>query len=277
MNHKETFRPSIGPTKELDLRVSVATLVRVLFEHPRDGSLMLALERKATLHQNENGGVVEIKSQPFGGAIRILDVNRIHDLIGDFHFDSEHSRTEQDFRILIRSFAWKTVRAFCLQQFNCADGSVFETDPVRELTEEFEDALNVSLKPEQYRYQSVATVVEDHPSPTENIHSANIPTVRIYRVFEASITDVSLIDIMIKNSDGFSNQALCQIALENARSGGKGRAHAILVLQLKPLTSVYLAMSPYERNAPILFGEHRLDQTVTTILGGIAVPKYQRI
>ncbi len=38
-----------GAAGELSLRVSVATLVRVLFEHPRDGEWMLALERKATV------------------------------------------------------------------------------------------------------------------------------------------------------------------------------------------------------------------------------------
>ena len=37
--------PGIGATDELSLRVSVATLVRVLFEHTGDGDLMLALER----------------------------------------------------------------------------------------------------------------------------------------------------------------------------------------------------------------------------------------
>src|SRR5688500_121371 len=36
----------IGATDELSLRVSVAALVRVLFEHPDDGTLMLAIERK---------------------------------------------------------------------------------------------------------------------------------------------------------------------------------------------------------------------------------------
>jgi hypothetical protein len=56
------------------------------------------LERKATLREDK----VEVKSQPFGGAIRILDLDTIHDMIGDFHFDSERSRTEQDFRLFIR-------------------------------------------------------------------------------------------------------------------------------------------------------------------------------
>ena len=36
----------IGATDELSLRLSVATLVRVLFENPKDRELMLALERK---------------------------------------------------------------------------------------------------------------------------------------------------------------------------------------------------------------------------------------
>jgi hypothetical protein len=43
----------IGATNELSFRVSVATLVRVLFENPDDGELMLALEHKATLLENE--------------------------------------------------------------------------------------------------------------------------------------------------------------------------------------------------------------------------------
>ena len=39
----------VGATDELSLRVSVATLVRVLFKNPSDDELLLALERKATL------------------------------------------------------------------------------------------------------------------------------------------------------------------------------------------------------------------------------------
>ena len=111
MNHKhdENFHPGIGATQELSLRVSVATLVRVLFENPRDGELMLTLERKATLHETENGRVVEVKSQPFGGAIRIQDLSMMRDLIGDFHFDSEESRSEQDFRIFIRPSDWSVL------------------------------------------------------------------------------------------------------------------------------------------------------------------------
>ena len=96
------YEVGIGATAELSLRVSVATLVRVLFKSPNDDELMFALERKATLRRTEDGEAVRVKSQPFGGAIRILDLSVVQDLVGDFHFDSERSRAEQDFRIFIR-------------------------------------------------------------------------------------------------------------------------------------------------------------------------------
>src|SRR5688500_5254820 len=106
-NHDEI---GVGETEELRLRVSVATLVRVLFENPRGRDVMLALERKATLLQDESGHGVEVIAQPFGGAIRLLDPKALRDLIGDFHFDSEESRSEQDFRIFIRPSAWEGVQ-----------------------------------------------------------------------------------------------------------------------------------------------------------------------
>lgn len=59
----------------MSLRVSVATLVRVLFKNPKNDEFMPALKRKATLRETDNGRVVEVKSQPFGGAIRILELN----------------------------------------------------------------------------------------------------------------------------------------------------------------------------------------------------------
>jgi hypothetical protein len=41
-NHDEI---GVGAADDLSLRVSVATLVRVLFEHPTDGEMMLTLEQ----------------------------------------------------------------------------------------------------------------------------------------------------------------------------------------------------------------------------------------
>ena len=273
MNHN----PGIGATPDLSLRVSVATLVRVIFKHPRNGELMLALERKATLHEAENGGIVEVKSQPFGGAIRIRDLRALRDLIGDFRFDSERSLSEQDFRIFIRPSDWEIVRKFCRQHFSHVDDPVLETEPGRELAEEFADALKIRLEPDQYTQKPVGTIIEDNPAPTENIHAKGYLTARVYRIFEAYISDSILAHIMLTNSESLSDQDLCELALEDAQNGGKGRANAILTLPMKLISDVYLAMPPEKRNAPVLFEMKRLDETVPAVLEGIDVPKYQRL
>ncbi len=265
--------PDIGATPDLSLRVSVATLVRVVFKHPSNGEWMLALERKATLHETR----VEVKSQPFGGAIRILELDAVHDLIGDFHFDSTRSRTEQDFRLFIRAAAWSVLREFCIQHLSRVADPILETDSTRELVEEFSDTLKINLQPGQYVSRPVATIIENEATPTANIHTKGSLTVRVFRVFEAYISDSSLVHTMLKNSESLSDQDLRELALVDMQNGGKGGANAILVLPLKHLTGNYLGMPPKERNVPILFEKHRLDETVPAMLEGITVPKYQRL
>jgi hypothetical protein len=267
------YNPGIGTTDELSLRVSVATLVRVVFKHPSNGKWMLALERKATLH----GTNVEVKSQPFGGAIRILDVDAIHDLIGDFHFDSERSRTEQDFRLFIRPSSWSELREFCIEHLIIVDDPILETDPSRELTEEFADTLNIHLKPEQYVSIPVATVVENEAMPTDNFNASGVPTVRVYRIFESTISDASLAHVMTTNSESNSDQVLRELASKDNQNGGKGRANAILALPLKQIGEFYSVLSLQERNAPISFENNRLDETVLAVFENIIVPKYQRL
>ena len=264
----------IGATGDLRLRVSVATLVRVLFENPEDGEWMLALERKATLLEDKSDLTVEVIVQPFGGAIRIHDLRLLREQIGDFHFDSEQSRSEQDFRIFIKPSAWEAVQEFCLQHLTGPEDPVLESDPRRELAEEFADSLGVKLNAEQYVLTSLGTVLEDNPAPTANIHARNHPTVRIYRIFEARILDSSLSRAMMINSQRFSNQELHELARADARNGGDGRANAVLTLPLRPLAETYLALAPETRNAPILFQSDRLDETVAAILDGVKVPKY---
>ena len=267
----------VGATGVLSLRVSAATLVRVLFENPKDGNLTLALERKATLRTDENGHTIDVKSQPFGGAARIRDLGTLQDRIGDFHFDSEQSRSEQDFRIFVRPSDWEVVRQFCIQHFSLVDDPILETDPRRELAEEFADALKINLRPDQYTYQPIATVVQDNPTPTANIHAKGYPTVRVYRVFEAFILDPALAHIMLTNSESFSYQDLCKLAEDNAQNGGKGKANAILALPMKFIRDVYLAMPPNERNVPVIVKNNRLDETVPAVLEGITQPQYQRV
>lgn len=271
------YNPGVGATDKLKLRVSVATLVRVVYKDPSNSEWILALERKATLHESKTGRHVEIKSQPFGGAIRIQNLNLLKDAIGDFQFDSDRSRSEQDFRILINPLHWEAVREFCIQQFNRDDDSILETNPGRELAEEFYDALGVNIKPEQYISMPVTTIIENKAMPTRNIHAMGIPTVRVYRIFEASITDSSVIQIVMENSEKISDQALYERTLENARNSGSGRANTILALSLKGITDFYSSIPLEECNVPVLYEKNLLDETVSLVLDGITVPKYQRL
>jgi hypothetical protein len=265
----------IGATDELSLRVSVAVLVRVLFEDPDDRDLMLALERRATLHKISTGQVVEVKSQPFGGALRIHKLEPLQNLIGDFHFDSAESRLEQDFRIFIRPSTWETLRTFCVAHLTQANDSVLESDPTRELAEEIDDTLGISLKRDQYVFHAVGTLVEDEPSATENVSARGYPTARIYRIFEAHILDPSLISALLGNSETCSDHAIRERALDHSQNGRPGRVNAVLTLPFKELTAFYLATPLEARNIPSWFQDHQLDETVAAVLEDVSVPKYR--
>lgn len=267
----------LGATNTLSLRVSVAALARVLFPHPEDGSLMLALERKATLLEGDGRRFVDVKAQPFGGALRIQTLKPLQDLIGEFHFDSEESRAEQDFRIFIRPEDWEVVREFCLGHLRQPGNSVLEADPARELAEEFADALGIDLKPGQYTCRAVEMVLEDQPSTAKNIYARGYPTARIYRIFEVHILDSTLASAMIENSERCSDETLRQLALQDFWNGGAGRANGMLTMPFEEINNFYTTIPVEARNQPILFQIHHLDETVGVILEGVPVPKYRRI
>jgi hypothetical protein len=166
----------VGATEELSLRLSVASLARVLFKHPEAEHEMLALERTATLRGTEAGSQVTVKAQPFGGAVRLRGVSALQALIGDFHFDSERSRSEGDFRIQIRPSDWEIVKRFCLQYLQGEDMSVLEAGPERELAEEFADALRVKITASQYGLTPMGYVIENAPAITQPAQAA--PRVR---------------------------------------------------------------------------------------------------
>ena len=238
---------------------------------------MLALERKATLLENEGGRFVDVKAQPFGGALRIHDLKAIQDLISDFHFDSEESRSEEDFRLFIQPSDWEMVRQFCLHSFRHAGDPVLESDPRRELVEELHDALKMDFKADQFTYRPVGIVVENDPSPTDNLGARGYPTVRIYRIFESRLLDSALINTILTNSKSQSNETMRERALEDERKGGKGWANAVLTLSADEVKALYLSTSPKHRDQPVLFQGHRLDETVAAILEDVPVPKYQRL
>jgi hypothetical protein len=261
-----------GAAEELSLRVSVATLVRVLFEQPHAGEMMLALERKATVLAAAGDQRVSVRAQPFGGAIRFRNLTPLRTLIGDFLFDSERSRSESDFRILIRPTAWNALRQFCVQHLAEVDDPVLDSDPARELFEEFADALAINLQPYQYRQRPVGIIVVDRPAPTHNLRAPDYRTVRIYRIFEARIVDASLAQAMLANSERYSDQDLGDQALADVRNGGRGRANGIVALSLERLTEAYLAMPPEARAAPATFDKHQLDENVPAVLERVAAP-----
>lgn len=220
------------------LRISVAVLARVLFHHPIHGEMMLALERKATLLDHEDPPGVAIKIQPFGGAIRIKNPNALQEVIGKFHFDSESSRAVQDFRIFIDPTTWPKLHDYCMEHLSHEADSVLETNPDRELKEEFQDALGIELNTGQFTRKPIGIVLDDDPKNILINRKSGHITVRLYRIYEVMITDPSLARMMMEISDQITHQDLSAAAIKDFQNGGKGRANAILVVPLKIITSL---------------------------------------
>jgi hypothetical protein len=272
-NHDEI---RAGANEDLRLRVSVATLVRLLFEHPGDGEIMLALERKATMLGNGNDNV-HVRAQPFGGGVRILNSMGLQKIVGEIQFDSERSRQEGDFRILIPSFQWELVKQYCLRHLINPDDPELETLPHRELVEEFEETLHVDLRPDQYVFQPAGFVIENNPVQTNNIYARGKPTVRLYRIFEVRIVDAALCEMVLATSQQYSDQDLGMLAQKNFQNGGRGHANSILTLPLSLVTEAYLGLAPDMRYRKTVVENHPLDESVLAVLNEIAVPQYQRI
>lgn len=265
----------IGATAELSLRVSVATLTKVLFNHPEDDRTMLALERTATLRDIEGKQEVFLKAKPFGGGVRIKDLKMLQTFIGEFQFDSRRSLIEMDFRVHIRPQDWERVKAFCLRQFQEENG-ILESRPERELREEFEDALKIMISPDDYNMTPLGAVVEEDPVKTESVRASGTPTVRIYNVFEIRIIASRLVDAILKNSTSYSDEDLRALAWEDVHSGGMGRANGVLALPLDLLTSAYKTIPLKDRGGPIHIEGTQLDSNVLAVLEEIPTEKYLR-
>jgi hypothetical protein len=266
---------SSSATKGMRLRVSVAILNRVLFPHPQDGTLMLALERRATV-VSEDGHDIRVRSQPFGGAVRILDPIPLQELIGEIHFDSEQSRRAGDFRILIRPSDWELVKGFCLQRLEKPDKAVLESFPHRELVEEFNETLKLGLKLDQFSVQPRGFVLENDPRPTDHIYAPGWQTVRVYRIYEVSILDGDLCRIMVAASQRYSDQELMALALRDIQNGGRGCANTILALPLDTVMESYLSILPEARFKTANIEGHQLDESVLAVLEDVNVSQYQR-
>jgi hypothetical protein len=267
---------NVGSTEALTLRVSAATVCKVIFAHPEYGRKMLALERMGTLAETGTGQFPGVIAKPFGGGIQLRDPEALRPITGEFHFDSRRSRNERDFRILIEPSRWPAVREFCLEAIQSPRDDVLETSPDRELLEEFEEALKIQLTAEQYRVKPSGVVIEDKAKSTHNLRARGQPTVRVYQVFEVEIVDPGLVQAILQNSQMISDQDLAERARIDAQLGGRGRSNAVLALPLPNLIRGYQDMDQDALDEPVCWQGHWLDGNVLAVLEEIETRRYQR-
>jgi hypothetical protein len=256
----------IGATEELSLRVSVASLIRVLIDKHNNGKKLLVLERTATLYEREKKSEVVVKAKPFGGGVRLLKPQELVRLIGHFNYDSERSRTEKDFRIFVHPESWDKIKKIFVNNPNEIENGILDTSPDRELAEEFEDCLQVRITPDQYSQRLSKIILEDIPEKTESVRAYGFPTVRIYYLYKVLLKDPEIIRIITANSKQYTDDDLLKLALEDARQGGKGRANASLVLEFDELKKFYRSIPKNKYITKIRFAEHQLDGNVYAIL-----------
>jgi hypothetical protein len=261
-------------TEVKQLRASVATYNRVLFHHPDSGIPMLALERQATVLED---GRVSVRGQPFGGGIHILNPTPLQRIIGKIQYDSEQSKKEQDFRILIPPSKWELIKEYCLRHLKDEEDIDLETEPDRELTEEFFETIKVKLNPGQYIVQPQGFVIENNPVRSENAYARGQLTVHLYRIYEVQIVDPTLCRIMLTISHLYTDPDVAALAQQDLDNYGKGRFNTILALSVESVREAYLALPLEERYREITVEHHALDESVLAILHDVDVPEYQRM
>jgi len=266
----------IGATEELALRVSVATLSKVIFDPPDTSQTMLALERTATWQEINGESVIVVKAKPFGGGVLLNKPETLFSLIGEFHFDSQRSRQEMDFRIQIRPEDWESVKGFCLHHFQENDG-VIESSPERELVEEFNDALKLKVALDEFQLRPMGICIEENPRKTENVRVPGTPTVSIYKLYQVRIRSPRLIAAILENNQDITNTGLQDFARRDQHSGGKGRANGVLALFLDAVIEAYQALPPKEHSISISIKGHQIDSNVLAILEEVDTPRYKRI
>jgi len=251
------------------LRVSVATYDQVIFPHPESGITMLALERKATVLQDRR---VNVRAQPFGGGVKILNTKSLKEIVGEIQFDSERSKQEQDFRILIEPSKWEDVKRYCLLHLANPNDPDIESAPERELVEEFQETMGVVLKRSQYTVEPMGFVIEDNPVWTENWYSRGFSTVRVYRTYKVQILDPDLCQTLLNISGQVSDEELGMRALNN----NTGRANTVLTLPLDKVRESFLGVSTDKRFNKIEVDHHTLDESVLVVLEDVDVSQYLR-
>jgi hypothetical protein len=261
-------------TEVKQLRASVATYSRVIFQHPDNGTPMLALERQGTVLDD---GSISVRGQPFGGGIHILNPTPLQKIIGKIQYDSEQSKKEQDFRILIPPSKWELIKEYCLRHLKDEEDIDLETEPDRELTEEFFETIKVKLNPDQYSVQPQGFVIENNPVRSENANARGQLTVHLYRIYEVQILDPTLCRILLTISYLYSDPEVAALAQQDFDNYGRGRFNTVLTLPLDSVLDSYLSLAPGARYREITVDQHLLDESVLAILPDVDVPEYQRM
>lgn len=260
--------------KELKLRVSVGALVKVLFTNPETGQITLALERIATLRKFKGSSRVDVTAKPFGGGVRFTNPEELKRLLKDFQYDSERSKQERDFRILIHPEMWGKIKEICNEHLHENRKRIFDYSPDRELAEEFEDSLKIKIKPDEYILIPKGMVIQDIQSKTNNVRAQGMPTVRIYYIFEAWIKSYELVKLMLTKSRQFCEDDFKKAALEDAERGGKGRANSVLTIEIDVLRDFCNSIALEKRNGNINFGKNQLEENVLALFSEIKSLNY---
>lgn len=268
ISHISTEARPWRETDPLSLRVSVATVVRVLFAGGEEGGTMLLLERAATVRSGDAGPEVSVMAKPFGGGVRIVDPRGLQESIGAFRYDSERSQRERDFRLQIRPASWENVKSLCRAHLRDVGGGILDPTPDRELAEEFGDALGLAMEPRHYRSAPLGMLVDNTPKNTRSVRAPGRPTARIYYVFQAWLEDPEIVAAALESSARTSDGDLATKALERAEQGGRGRANAALALGFDALRAAYRALGGHTLGDPFTLEEHRLAGSVPVILEG---------
>jgi hypothetical protein len=167
---------------------------------------------------------------------------------------------------MINPDQWEKMKEICRDHLNFEEDGIINSSPVRELTEEFEDSLGVRITSDDYHLTSRKMLVEEKLTKTENVNAMGIPTKRTYYLFDAMLTDLRIIKMMIDNDALYSDLDLRNMANEDARRGGKGRANAVLTLSLDKLTELYRSSRKGSGESNIMYEGHQLDGNLPAIL-----------
>jgi hypothetical protein len=104
-----------------------------------------------------------------------------------------------------------------MQHFDNPGDPVLESDPGRELAEEFCETLKIDRRPGEFIVRYVGTILEDHPSPTENAQARGHRTVRLYRIFESRIRDAFLTNRLMMTAEKYTDDHLRERAAKDGR------------------------------------------------------------